>query len=166
MAVEEEMYRGHKFDPPDPVLEGPKLNLTDSNSESEISNDSIRSADEEYQDPSYNFGKPSEIGLSTSASRTTLSGFRFQFLTSDTKSTAVTETSKGATQADHDDKVNGVRYQVPKPPHPNDRFTGEPFLCPFCGHMILDVKSPSEWKYVTLMACLDFHLQNNLLIKR
>jgi len=64
----------------------------------------------------------------------------------DAQSTTVTETPKGASQHG----LTLLRYAVPVPPHPNERFGGDEFLCPFCAHKISDMKSAADWKSVNL----------------
>lgn len=66
----------------------------------------------------------------------------FQFSANDLESTALTEPSNSILQVG----PTGSRYAVPSPPHPNERFSGEEFLCPFCAHRASDMKSPADWK--------------------
>jgi hypothetical protein len=66
-----------------------------------------------------------------------------------TELTAITEPSKGVTRIE----PTGVRYAIPAPPHPNEHFGGDEFLCPFCAHKVTDMTSPADWKWVHL--CLE-----------
>lgn len=68
----------------------------------------------------------------------------FRFSANDAQSTALTEPSKGVPHTG----PTILRYAVPAPPHPNQHFSGDEFLCPFCAHRISDMKSAAEWKSV------------------
>jgi hypothetical protein len=73
---------------------------------------------------------------------TSISPSDFQFSANDAQSTALTEPSKGVPHAE----LSGVRYAIPLPPHPNEQYSGEDFLCPFCAHRVSDIKSRADWK--------------------
>jgi hypothetical protein len=64
----------------------------------------------------------------------------------DAQSATVTETPKGVSQH----RPTSSRYAIPVPPHPNERFGGDEFLCPFCAHKVSDMKSAGDWKSVHL----------------
>lgn len=68
----------------------------------------------------------------------------FQFSANDAQSTALTEPSKDIPHTG----PTILRYAVPAPPHPNQHFSGDEFLCPFCAHKVSDMKSAAEWKSV------------------
>ena len=70
----------------------------------------------------------------------------FQFSANDAQSTALTEPSKGIQHTG----PTILRYAVPAPPPPNQHFTGDEFLCPFCAHKVSDMKSAADWKSVFL----------------
>lgn len=70
----------------------------------------------------------------------------FQFSANDVQSTALTEPSKGIQHIG----PTILRYGVPAPPRPNQHFTGDEFLCPFCAHKVSDMKSAADWKSVNL----------------
>jgi hypothetical protein len=73
---------------------------------------------------------------------TSISPSDFQFSANDAQSTALTEPSKGAPHAE----LSSVRYAIPLPPHPNEQYSGEAFLCPFCAHIVPDIKLRADWK--------------------
>lgn len=84
-------------------------------------------------------------GISISATQTILTSdgrSEFQFSANDIESTAPTEPSKGVPPFGQ--AIS--RYSIPPPPSPNAQLNGNEFLCPFCAHKILDMKSRSEWK--------------------
>lgn len=68
----------------------------------------------------------------------------FQFSTNDAQSTALTAPSKGVSHTG----PSVSRYAIPAPPSPNENFSGDEFLCPFCAHKVSDMKSAAEWKSV------------------
>ena len=68
----------------------------------------------------------------------------FQFSVNDAQSTALTVPSKGVSHTGR----TVLRYAVPAPPHPNERFSGDEFLCPFCAHRVSGTKSASDWRSV------------------
>jgi hypothetical protein len=68
----------------------------------------------------------------------------FQFSANDAQSTVLTAPSKGVSHM----VPTVIRYAVPAPPHPNECFSGDEFLCPFCAHKVSDMKSATDWKLV------------------
>ena len=89
-------------------------------------------------------------GISGSSSRTMTARTRseFQFSANVTQSTGVTEPSRDAPLTESVSLESTEHFRVPKPPSPNESFTGKTFVCPFCAHEISDLKSPFEWKSV------------------
>jgi hypothetical protein len=125
--------------PVNPSLEKLKLESSASDSAVDSSDDSASEVSELLSASSQACDsdlKNSTRGPLTIA--TSVTGPDFQL----TPTTALTEPSKGILHVE----LSGVRFAIPPPPHPNEQYSGEEFLCPFCAHRASDVKSRVDWK--------------------
>lgn len=89
----------------------------------------------------------SENYLPTSQTLTVLSASSESFFSrNEPQSTAMTEFTMDGAQEGKSTQPIKTRYKVPPPPAPNHRFSGEPFLCPFCALVISGVLCLVDWE--------------------
>lgn len=79
----------------------------------------------------------------------------FQFSRTHSVLSTATAPSERQENPDVKPKVLPQQYLLPRPPLPNQDFTGEQFLCPYCFHYVSNIKSMSEWRQVRLYALTD-----------
>jgi hypothetical protein len=140
-----EALRLNAIRPIDASVEKLKLESLASGSAVDSSDDNASEIGEVSTALSQAYGYDLENNLSAQspfAVTTSTSPSDFQFSANDAQSTALTEPSKGVSQAE----LSSVRYAIPPPPHPNEQCSGEAFLCPFCAHRASDIKSRADWK--------------------
>ena len=66
--------------------------------------------------------------------------------------TSVTPPSPKPSRATSDiepKELSEKRRLLPRPPEPNQYFSGESFLCPYCSHKMVNIKNPKVWKYAS-----------------
>ena len=148
---EDELSQVRQLDTIEPQPDTAKLFLSESATATEDSETSASDTEQSLDTGSYdNREDDYETDISLSASQTltnmTSTGSDFQFSHNDTQSTAATEPSKRPKQGTHVGGPATTRYKVPLPPKPNERLTGDTFLCPFCFHAVSDMTSPSLWR--------------------
>lgn len=91
--------------------------------------------------------KPPSMTASLNLTATASTRSDFHFSTNETRSTARTDiTQHIASKHDIPDRTTSTKYVMPPPPCPNQNYTGEDFLCPYCFRVVPDVKSSLEWK--------------------
>lgn len=151
----------YEIDPSESILSGVQPSRTDSASSSEDSDSYVSRTDEPFRGDLYH--RESDSGGSgfvphARALTTTSSAVsHFQFSLDETQSTAGTEPSKILAQPDLVASPDLHRYRLPLPPNPEKALSGASFLCPFCFHVLSNIKSELQWRSV-----ICFLLENRL----
>lgn len=118
----------------EPVLRAIGLDLSDSESDADTIDEHNRDGSNDHD-----YGSETTMGLSSSGySADTTNETLPTFSPAHTEATVVASLCPNVQ----------IRYSIPRPPPPNQSFTGAPFRCPFCTRTIIGVISQSEWRHV------------------
>lgn len=150
LAYEQHPAYARRLETSEAILEVDELSEIDSVSAAQAPDGGYGDNHGSLQTGSGSGRRDSEADLSVLASRSLTSTAStksdFKFSAGETQSTARTEPLKSLPQEGQGDRSDTKRYTVLPPPSPNQDLSGEIFLCPYCYHLVSDIKSFSEWK--------------------